>query len=67
MPSDAPNPSALGDQGVGFFTEVAEQGVAEGALHPLPQFPRRWWKVGSEGKVRSKRKEMAEAAPHPKS
>lgn len=44
---------------MGFFTEVG--GAQRGALLPRPQFPRRWWKVGSAGKLRSRRKETAEA------
>lgn len=51
----------------GIFTEVV--GDAQRDIlpppHPRPLFPRRWWKIGSEGKVRSKRKETAEAGAAP--
>lgn len=47
------------------FSRKSWGDAQRGILLPRPQFPRRWWKVGSEGKVRSKRKETAEAGAAP--
>ncbi|XP_058530729.1 NF-kappa-B inhibitor delta isoform X5 [Ochotona princeps] len=38
-----------------------------GALLPHPQFPLRWWKVGSEGKRGVKGRKRRGRAPHPRS
>lgn len=51
----------MGDLGAGIFHGSWGEVLQRSALLPLPQFPRRWWKVGSEGKVRSKGKETAAA------